>query len=125
MPPDEHYVGEGQQLPPPATKSLMPESIVPPTGWIRNTDLARASGAGLSTLDRHKVLRELSQVRVLPWLRRQCNMVQDYMQLLNVALSPFLVGRGAESNMYLRCTYMHNLSPVEHARITNGNNPPR
>lgn len=73
MPPDEcseRSAGEEQQLSPSATKSIS-EPIGPPAcGWIRNTDLARASGAGLiSTSDRHKVLRELSQVRVLLWLR--------------------------------------------------------
>lgn len=61
MPPDERSAGEEQQLSP---SSTMSKTVGPPaSGWIRNTDLV--DYAGLSTPDRHKVLRELSQVGVL------------------------------------------------------------
>lgn len=62
--------GEEQQVPS-ATQSMSKTVRPPASGWIRHTDLARASGAGLlSTPDRHNVLHELSQVRVLlVWLR--------------------------------------------------------
>lgn len=78
MPPDERYAGEKQQLS--ATKSMSTSAGPPASGWIRNTDLARASGSAglLSTSNRHKILHELSQVRVLLWLRRKRVLVESY-----------------------------------------------
>lgn len=60
MPPAE--ATSGKQSPP-----LSPSHSIPPSGWVRSTDLYRATQGGkqLSAADRCKVVRELSQVRVV------------------------------------------------------------
>lgn len=52
-------ISTGAQSPPQSSGDSLP------SGWIRSTDLYRATQGGqqLSTADRHKVVRELSQVR--------------------------------------------------------------